>query len=541
MTAAFRLKGTAICLAVLLLFSWGCKKAPEVPAGQRITVAVIGTPRSLSPILARDSVSREVQAAYVRGLTQTGPDGRLQPSWAAAAPTREAGTFKWLGGNLVEYRLAVRGNAAWSDGQPLLGTDFLFGYTQALHPLLRAEHDDWTGLVQRFELSGPRDVRLVALRNPRLNALDVFPLPEATLGKAMRESPTTFSRLDFHQRPLSSGPFVLSSGSANGLDLARNDRFEPTKARVAQLAVRYYSHVDDALEALRKREVDVLTDIPAERAATWDPQDQAIRVERTPGARLVQLVFNTRDPVLRHDEVRRALAGALDRAGLEKSLGTADALRAQSWLVPQRAGFEAAFARYDVDVAVARKALLETGWKVTAEGGLKRGPTTRTFRLLVNADDAAMRQAAEGIVRSWERVGVKLVLEARPAERYHEGLQRRDFAVALQEAVFYPWTQPAVYYAKDSTPTSRNGFRGENVSGWSDSEHEALLREIARAAVPADAAGALKRQQALIARDVPILPLYFWPQICAYRADLRGIRPRGYGALTWNVEEWHWK
>jgi len=287
--------------------------------------------------------------------------------------------------------------------------------------------------------------------------------------------------------------------------------------------------------------VDVLTDIPAERAATWDPQDQAIRVERTPGARLVQLVFNTRDPVLRHDEVRRALAGALDRAGLEKSLGTADALRAQSWLVPQRAGFEAAFARYDVDVAVARKALLETGWKVTAEGGLKRGPTTRTFRLLVNADDAAMRQAAEGIVRSWERVGVKLVLEARPAERYHEGLQRRDFAVALQEAVFYPWTQPAVYYAKDSTPTSRNGFRGENVSGWSDSEHEALLREIARAAVPADAAGALKRQQALIARDVPILPLYFWPQICAYRADLRGIRPRGYGALTWNVEEWHWK
>lgn len=533
---AWALVGLA-CLLVWGPGTVGC--GPTRKPGQDVAVGLLAAPASLSPFLDRSTAARHVQDAYTRSYVAYHADGRLVAQWATSAPHGPP-SFRYLGGSTTEYRLVLRPDARWSDGQPLTSGDFIFAYRMAVHPLYRKVHAAWTPLVRELQMSGSQDLRVLVERNPLENGLALFPMPDRKLEPLAVKDPTHFGEVDYHSAPLSDGPFAIVKTRSSGLDLQRNAYYVPHPAALAALYFKYYGHAEDALADLRDGKIDVVPDLPAERARGLKPE-KGFALQRVASPELLMLAFNTRDIAARHASVRRALCLAVDRAALAASLGPDTAIPATSWLPPERAGCEPAFDSLQGGIEAARAGLKTSGWKVSPAGELVRGSEKRIPTLLYDNGSTEAMATAQAVRKAWEALGIHCALDGKAGPAYLDALRHRGFTVAVQGIAVYPWTQPATWFAKESIPTSRNSFRGQNVSGWSTPELQDLLREIAAAAEPASAEKALRQQQKLLAKDVPVLPLFFRPQITAVRTGLSGVRSRGFGGITWNVEEWQWK
>ena len=502
-----------------------------------VRVGLVGRPASVSPLLDRGPEASEVEGALFRGLVGWNAAGAQVACWASRVPSVQDRTFRAFSSALAEYTFNVRDGARWSDDSPLTANDLLFSYRMAVHPSFRKAHLSWTSCLKQFDLPGPQALRLTVQRSSHHDVLDFYPLPAHLLDNVALD-PVLFAQLPYHERPVGNGPFRMKSRSDRVLRLEANPSYLPHPAMLEEMRFICYDSVEQALAGMARGDIDVLS-VPADIARMRLPVE--VDLQATAGTRLLALVFNTRHPLTSHESVRKALARALDRAAVLKACTPGPGVASDSWLQPWHGAYHGVFAALGFDLAAARKELASCPWRIDGQGHFVSAGSTEVLSIAYDAEQADVQGVVLALRESWLGLGLSVGLVPLDHESYEDRLRRGDYCVALQELEVTPWTEPSLYFAKESIPDKRNGFRGSNVSGWTDPAQEKLLGEIGRAAAPAAAASALKEQQRILARHVPVLPLFFYARLTAVRMGLGGVRDRGYGELTWNVEAWHWK
>jgi peptide/nickel transport system substrate-binding protein len=81
-----------------------------------------------------------------------------------------------------------------------------------------------------------------------------------------------------------------------------------------------------------------------------------------------------------------------------------------------------------------------------------------------------------------------------------------------------------------------------NFTGYCSHTVDALLKAGNGELDPARRLRLFQRADAVIAAEVPVIPLYQLPLVLVHRTDLLGMRMNpGLGGPFWNVEDWHWK
>ena len=91
----------------------------------------------------------------------------------------------------------------------------------------------------------------------------------------------------------------------------------------------------------------------------------------------------------------------------------------------------------------------------------------------------------------------------------------------------------------DEIPTEANGWSGQNYTGFSDSQVDALLDSI-EVELDRDKRAALWHElQRIYAEELPALPLFFRADAHVWPNWLKGVEPTGHMAPTtlW-VERW---
>jgi peptide/nickel transport system substrate-binding protein len=85
--------------------------------------------------------------------------------------------------------------------------------------------------------------------------------------------------------------------------------------------------------------------------------------------------------------------------------------------------------------------------------------------------------------------------------------------------------------------------RGEsNYTGYCSHAVDALLKAASAELVPTKRASLFQRADAIMATQVPMVPLYQRPVPLIHRADLRGMLANpGNAGPVWNIEDWHWR
>ena len=111
-----------------------------------------------------------------------------------------------------------------------------------------------------------------------------------------------------------------------------------------------------------------------------------LRIVRSPGNTYHYLIFNIRDSRLRDLRVRRAIAYAIDRDAIVKSMIRGNARVATGLLAPENWAYYGDVMRYSFDPAKARELLEATGYS----------PPGRSLHLIYNTTPEGRRLAEAG-------------------------------------------------------------------------------------------------------------------------------------------------
>jgi oligopeptide transport system substrate-binding protein len=464
-----------------------------------------GQPGSLDPQRAEDAFSYDVLRDLYEGLVVSSPEGEAVPatakSWNVSADGRT-------------YTFALREDARWSNGDPVVAAEFVTGFRRALDPATSSGAADLLRAIvnaseilrgqlppDRLGVSAP-DVRTleISLERPVAYFPDILtntvasPVHASTLA-----SDGGFSRPDV---AVTNGPYRLAEFAPGAsLRMVRNPHYWDGSS-VAYDEIRYEFIADENSEFARFRagELDVTNSVPEQRFEEL-ARDSGSGLQHRPTLATFYFTFNTdRGPLRGEPALREALSLSLDREVVTSAVVRAGQVPAYS-LVPDGV-WNYTPARYDWSGASRDKRLVRARSLYAAAGYSPRRPLR--LRMLYNENELVQRVCV-AIAAMWkESLGVETELIQREFKAYLDA--RAD--PTQWDVVRVGWT--ADYNDASTFLDTMLEGSPQNFGRWANAGFAQLLEVAANEADAAHRRETLQQAEALMLQDYPLLPVYFY-------------------------------
>jgi peptide/nickel transport system substrate-binding protein len=251
--------------------------------------------------------------------------------------------------------------------------------------------------------------------------------------------------------------------------------------------------------------------------------------------------FNLDNEWLKDRRVRWAIAHAIDRESMVKTLFQGRQPVSHTFFAPKHFAYNPNVKKYNYDPTRARQLLAEAGFTAGPDGILRDARGRRFEMTIMTTSGNSTREQIEQIIKDQlKQVGIELRIDNRPASvLFGQVTARRTYP----HLVMYAWTSSPITHFRSiwhggEIPTAANNYVGQNYPGYRNAEVDKLLVQADEELNEAKRAALLKKVQELWAEDLPSLPLYFRLQLDVSRRQLQGFKPRGFGSRTWNTEQW---
>jgi peptide/nickel transport system substrate-binding protein len=436
----------------------------------------------------------------------------------------------------------IKHEAVWSDGTPVTSDDFVFTLETIMNPDYdvpgRIGHDRIVAVKRlgakrvRFEFAGP----YAPWRTLFGTVLPRHALEGHDFNQVWNDGVIDPRNGD----PIGAGPFLVTGRvGTQSLTLSRNARWWGPKQKPYLDVVEFrFMPLAAQIEALRGGEVDLIVPQPAPPVLGLVGQ-AGIVIESDPTRNLEHLDFRTTSeamPLLANAWFRRAVAYAIDREGVASTLYDpfSPGLGATHSLFYSRVQpeYDPAFAGYEYDEAAVTAIMTENGCAKGGDGIWACGGVRASVRLATTAGNVLREQAQAMFVTQAAGAGIEIVADNSPAGvLFGERLPAGAF-----ELIMFTWVKGAEVGAEGNV----YGCGGaQNAMGYCSQEVTDLLEASDAELDPAARAGLVNAANAILAADVPTIPLFNRPALLVYRDRLRGARnnPTNQG-MVWNIEDW---
>jgi peptide/nickel transport system substrate-binding protein len=547
----------AIVVIAAVVATSGGGDTPEAPAGINAitepdveplpggTVAVshVGAPASLNRALAIGDtrlVRRLMAPVTGENLLRMDPDYAYVPQLAEKVPSQAGGQVT---SDPFTVRFTLREDAAWSDGTPVTGGDVRFTWQAMIDPDNRVASRTGWDLITDVRVPTPRRVEIEFTRpyaawrelfsssgGGRGVLLPAHALEERNLNAAWNEDP-----------PLGTGPYIVESYRPGvSLVLIRNPNYWDTGAPgpfVRRIVHRFRPDGDAVERDFLTGRADLVnlrdfSRIDAlERAADAD-------VLTAPGATLEHLHFNTQDGLMSDGNVRRALAFAIDRDAVVQDLpGQPPPL--QGLVAPAQEELHVpAWNGYAPDPSRVERLLGSSGYRKNASGVYGARGEDLVIEILAAPGNPVRERYLDALREQLAGAGIRT--EVRLVENLDRALRRGNFQVAALALEAAPEPRLRSQFGSAAIPIDSDGFRGANVSRFSDPELDRLLDASVEEIDQRERATAIREAQRMLSELVLVLPLYQWLEVVATRDTLQGVRVNPTPATSFAAaRRWH--
>lgn len=474
--------------------------APRDAPDNALRLAVASAPESLDPRRATSAVAQRLAALVAAPLFVVGDD--LAPTPLLAARLVEESP--------TSYVVELRDGARFADGTPVTADDVAWTFSSIFRPETRSPHAARFASLDRVEVVDSRRARFV-LKEP----FAPFPVEIAAIGILSQAAcPQGGAPCS-----VGAGPFRVAA-AASGLervDLVPNPAYVDGAPAIPRIVVRVVRDANTrVLELLRGKTDLVVGDVsPTDLRAL--SRAQHLVVQRRPGLGYTYLAFNVRRGPLADARVRRAIAHAIDVDAIVRAKLAGAAARATGLLPDGHWAKDPAAAPIPFDPDRARALLREAG------------PDPIRVRLSTTTD--RLRRGIAIVVAAQLRdVGVQVDLDVREWASLYEDVQKGQFD--LFSAKWTPVVEPDLLrWVFHSASVPAPGKAGGNRGGYVDAELDGLL-DAARATTDRAARAELyRRAEAVVARDLPYVPLWFEDEIAVHAPRLQGFALSRTGSL----------
>jgi peptide/nickel transport system substrate-binding protein len=502
-----------LSLLALALLS-GCRTAPRDP--DTVVFLIESSPTNLDPRIGTDAQSEHIDELLFDGLVARDSNFQFKPALAES----------WEQPNPLTYVFHLRGGVRFHDGRELTARDVLWTVdsmrsAQSPGAVITAKANSYAS-IQSIEA---RDERTVVFH---LRHADNFLLINLSTG-AMGIVPSGSGR-DFWQHPVGTGPFrFVSQQIDQNVLLERNPLSWSTVPRIPRVR---FAVVPDAITAsleLEKGSADVaVNSLPMDALAALEARPN-LAVERTVGTQIQYLGFNMRDPLLRDVRIRQAIACAIDRDLIIRTLQRGHAQPALSLLPVSHWAYSSAVEHYDYNPVRAAQLLDEAGHRADRDG-------VRLHLTMKTSSDEGTRLLAAVLQQQLAQVGIALELRSFESATFYADVRRGAFQIYSLR-----WIggneQPDIFgYAFSSTSFSP---AGGNRSHYSNPRLDVLLEDAAQSADSARRRADYVEAQQILARDLPAFNLWYRDTIVVHSRRLTHVAATPSGSFSFlETAEW---
>ncbi|MGI9229690.1 MAG: peptide ABC transporter substrate-binding protein [Gammaproteobacteria bacterium] len=494
----------------------------NVETGTRDSILHAGNgtePQDLDPHVVTGITEHNIIIALNEGLVSKHPeDLSIRPGVAEA----------WrLAGDGVTYTFTLRENARWSNGEPLTATDFVGSWRRALlpglanayaymlYPLKNAEAFN-RGEITDFEQVGVKaaDARTLVVQLHRpvpyfLQLLDhysYFPVPVAVIRQhgALDERGARWTRPGNH---VGNGPYKLSEWLMNRIIIVDKNPYYWDADKVTINTIKFYPIDNTTTEEhmFRAGQLHLTNTIPIGKMQAYQQsQDPALRVDPYLGTYYYAL--NTTVPALRDARVRRALAISIDRESIVRKITRGGQLSAYNFTPPDTNGYTAR-ARMEYNIDRARRLL--------AEAGFPDGEGFPELTITYNTSDGH-RKIAIAIQEMWKQaLNIKVGLLNQEWKVYLDTTKGMNHQIA-RAAWIGDYFDPGTFLDLFITDG------GNNITGWSNAEYDALIQTAADTPDQAERYEHFQRAEAILMAEAPVIPIYTYTRQMLMSPDVKG-------------------
>ncbi len=509
-------------IGLIFLISNGISKITvAVPKqGGSWRIGTVGSPHFINPILIQDNdIDRDLSELIYNGLFKMSSDGKLSYDLAEKSEISPDGKI---------YTIYLKDDVLWHDGETFTADDVIF----TIEAIQDAEYQsplkyNWQGVIAekvsdsivRFSLKNPYE--------PFLQNLTLKIMPKHIWQNV---SPRSFVLADYNLKPIGTGPYLFekfqkdASGQILSYTFQANSHYYAGPPYIQDITFNFYDDFDKGVEALLKKNIDSLTDLPVDKYPAL-AKKLGWKVEQISLPRYYAVFFNAnKNRVLSDKNVRQALSSAIDKNLIISQVlfGQANPLN-----TPISSGFigyseELNKNNYDLNASLA---LLEkSGWVDSDQDGTrektysKEKTETELTLKLVLPKNKQLEQVAELIKSSWQKLGVKVEwgsLALRDLEKDY--LKERNYESVLFGNML--GVDPDLFAFWHS---SQRNDPGLNLSLYGNVSLDALLEETRQTSNQDTRLTNLTKIQDILLSDSPAVFLYNPYYLYANSSTLKG-------------------
>ncbi|MDE3077236.1 MAG: peptide ABC transporter substrate-binding protein, partial [Chloroflexota bacterium] len=465
-------------------------------------------------------------------LVKLGSDGEFIPDLAKQVPTTENGGVSSDG---LTYTFQLRGDVKFQDGVTLTCKDVKFTWDTALDPKTHTkDRQIWTSAASGGVECKDEHTVVFHLKQPINNMLEIAALygilPQHLLaGKDINTDP-------FNQKPIGTGPFKLTDWvKGDHLTFVKNPAYFQGAPNLDGVVIRYMPDANALLAATHTGELDVRLGVSAAQLEAAS-QLKAYDLVSIPIQSIFNMYLNWQKPGLSDPDVRLALAHAIDKEGISKTIlkGTATSVDVP---VPPQSWAYSSPPRIAYDPALAKKMLDQAGWKPEPDGVRTKGGQRLKFTILTIPEFERLK-VLQVVVQQWKAIGVQADLSTADLATWAHRVSQGDFDVAYG---FYSYT-----YSVDNRPllACDRKVGNRNYGHWCVAALDKLMADAA-ATPDQPARKALFAQfQRQFEQSMPIIPMFARSEVDSMSKKFHAFKPNPYQSQGisdfWNAWQW-WK
>lgn len=483
-------------------------------------------PQDLDPQIVAAFTDQRICVALFEGLTAF--DERTSAARPGVAERWESSA------DGLTWTFHLRADARWSNGEPLTADDFVQSFRRMLAPALAAENAYLLYPLKNAEalntsrLADPAALGATAVDAHTLRLTLERPAPHLPVLAAQPAwypvNVRVLAKFDGLTRRgtawtqpgnlVGNGPFTLAEWQPNArLVVAKNPHYWDA-AHVALAKIVFFPIENPAAEerAFRAGQLHVTAELPLSKVDAYRRENPAA-LRTDPLLETFFLRFNTAHPPLDNPKVRLALARAIDRDAIAQGVLRGSRAPATHYTPPDCAGYTAR-ATLTTDADAARRAL--------AEAGFPQGKGFPVLELQARNDEIHTK-VAEAIQSMWQHtLGIEVRIAAMEQKTWLQNMLSQNYTISTARWVA-DFPDPSTFL--DAYVTG-NGY---NMTGWSDTDYDALIRDASRTAAPAARYELYQRAEARLLSAAPIAPVFFGARTYLIHPAVHGWEPATLG------------
>lgn len=535
-----------LLVALVPLITASAAIGAAAPPAATVVIGVAQEPDAL--LFSAMQVAGEIQDVLYSYMVRYNDRGELFPQLVEKIPTVKDGTWQILPGKKMRVTYKIKRGYTWHDGRPVTALDASWTYLMLRNPR--------SPTISRFEL---RKIDNMLVPNPRdpytliVQWNEAYPFanlghsvfPKHVLEAAYNRDPSTLKGHRQARAPVGSGPYKFVEWiPGSHITFEAYEAFKEGRPSVQRLVFRFI------LDSTVLQANVVTGDVDVTGTTNNFSLDQMLEIERrnpriaahyTQGLIWERINLNVDDELLRDKRVRQAIAHGIDREEITNKLFFGKQPVAHTWLPPAHPAHNANVRKYAYDPNRARQLLTEAGFTLGPDG-IMRSPDGKRLELtIISTTGNAIREQIELIMKEQlKQVGIDLRINNVPASVLIGRVIRfREYQMTMYSTFFGPTTLGSFFHSSQ-IPSQANNFEGGNHMGWRSAENDRILDQISEELDEGKRMQLLRRQQELVAEDLPVISLYFRLYLTTAKRALRNVKPGGFSGITWNAPEWGW-